>query len=341
VDPLVEYARYVLGEAERSTPATNSRRYHLPLLDVEDHSTDAGYIAACDRGLVKQRRDRPPHGAGIRLTLIDATAAGLPPPRAWWEEFYRPLDVESRLADQGLRGSYFHDNRLWQFYDAKTRRGVALMRRAGDYPPWEVSAPLRVFLHWIYAEAGLRMVHAATLGARGRGVLIAGRGGAGKSSTTLAGVAAGLDSVGDDYVLVEAGDDVRAHPVYAVAKQDASGFARLGLGRLVADPGPLNWQGKHEFGLALLGRPVQHLALTAILVPRVAHRARTEIVLASPREAMLALAPSGIFQMPGEWLSGSRFYADLIRRLPSFRIELGTDGREIAESIASFLDRQR
>jgi hypothetical protein len=308
-------------------------------LDVEVHSTDAEYIAACDRGLV-QRRDRAQQRAQARITLIDASAAGLPPPRPWWEEFYRPLEVESRFAGEGLRGSYFHDNRLWQFYDVKTRRGVALMRRAGDYPPWELSAPLRVFLHWIYAEACLRLVHAATLGTRGRGVLIAGRGGAGKSSTTLAGVAAGLDSVGDDYVLIEAGDDVRAYSVYAVAKQDASGFARLGLGRLVADPGPLNWQGKHEFGLALLGRTVQDLALTAILIPRIAHRGRTEIVPASPREAMLALAPSGIFQMPGEWLSGSRFYADLIRRLPSFRVELGTDGREIAESIGRFLDRR-
>ena len=49
-------------------------------------------------------------------------------------------------------------------------------------------------------RAARRIAHAASLGRDGRGILLLGHGGAGKSGTALAGVAAGLQTVGDDYV---------------------------------------------------------------------------------------------------------------------------------------------
>lgn len=172
-------------------------------------------------------------------------------------------------------------------------------------------------------------------------MLIAGQGGAGKSGTTLAGIAAGLDSAGDDYVVAALLDRPRAHPAYRLLKQDPAGLARLGLDRLLPDPGPLNWQGKHSFDIAALGRGrLRTLELTAILIPRIAHAARSRLAPASGREAMLALAPSSIFQIQGERLSAPRFFGELARRLPAFHLELGTEPQEIAATIASFLDRE-
>ena len=77
------------------------------------------------------------------------------------------------------------------------------MRSADGFPPWEPGAPLRSFLHWEYAARGMRLVHGGTLGIDGRGVVLAGSGGAGKSGTVVAGIMVGLDSVGDDYVSVD------------------------------------------------------------------------------------------------------------------------------------------
>jgi hypothetical protein len=57
----------------------------------------------------------------------------------------------------------------------------------------------------------------------------------------------------------------------------------------------------------------------------------------SRKEAMIALAPSGIVQMPGERESGFRFFSDLTRDLPCYRLSLGTEPREIAAAIADFI----
>lgn len=54
---------------------------------------------------------------------------------------------------------------------------------------------------------------------------------------------------------------------------------------------------------------------------------------------MIALAPSGIAQMPGERESGFRFFDELTRLLPCYRLSLGTEPEEIAGTISEFLAR--
>ena len=143
-------------------------------------------------------------------------------------------DFSSREFDRilragNLRGFYYHDAPSWQFYDRATATGVLTLPGPLDIPPWESGSPFRLFLHWAYAAADMRLTHAATLGLGGYGALIVGASGSGKSSTALAGLLNGLDSVGDDYVLVEQGARVVAHSVFTVFKQDREGLRRAGV----------------------------------------------------------------------------------------------------------------
>ena len=96
----------------------------------------------------------------------------------------------------------------------------------------------------------MRLTHAATLGLGGFGALITGASGSGKSSTALAGLLNGLDSVGDDYVVVEQGARVVAHPVFTVFKQDREALRRVGIPESDIDAVGLNWHGKVEFDAA-------------------------------------------------------------------------------------------
>jgi hypothetical protein len=175
----------------------------------------------------------------------------------------------------------------------------------------------------------------------GRGVLIAGAGGAGKSSTTTAGILAGLDSVGDDYVLLDLRERPIAYPVYRLLKLDPAAYRRLGLERDLSDPGPVNWQGKYEFDLEDLGRGrrAEALRIEAILVPTIKDRPHTIIDTIGKREAMLALAPTSMFQLHGDRLGSARALADLVRQLPCFRIDLGFDPAGIADAISTLLRR--
>ena len=53
---------------------------------------------------------------------------------------------------------------------------------------------------------------------------------------------------------------------------------------------------------------------------------------------MLALAPTGIFQLPGERESGVKFFTDLIRRLPCFELALSSDPDDVSRTVETFLD---
>jgi hypothetical protein len=183
------------------------------------------------------------------------------------------------------------------------------------------------------------LVHAATLGVDGHGVLIAGAGGAGKSATTLAGVVAGLESVGDDYVLLDLRDRPVTYPLYRVMKIDPAGYRRIGLAAYLPEPGPLNWQGKYEFDFAELGRGrrANALRIEAILVANITGRAGTSVRPIGKREAMLALAPSSLFQLHGDRQESVRALADLVRDLPCFGLDLGSDPNGIADTIARLI----
>jgi len=339
-DTVASYAKGVIDcirSARSEFPLTLNVR--LPRLKIRVHLEEGRLASAIRSNFVQSE------GGGGAAPSIDVFVAhpglnGVPPPVAWAEEPYRPHKVAFLLEQAGFRASYFHDLDYWQIFEPKAAFGVQLMRGRDDYPPWEPGAPLRPFMHWHYAGQGMRMAHCGTLGLSGSGVLLAGAGGSGKSGTVVAGLLNGLQSIGDDYVLLEAGKEVVGYPVFATLKQDQAGFDRLGLrDRLISTP--LNWQGKHEFRIwdICVAPPPARMVIKALLVPRITGAAKTRIEPISRRDAMLAFAPSSIHQMPGERDSGFAFFSRVTNSLPCYTVSLGREPAELAAVIAAFLEQ--
>ncbi|MGX5841710.1 serine kinase [Mesorhizobium sp. ArgA1] len=338
---LPDYARHVLAAAEDAAacyPVTTKVR--LPGLDLSVHLDHGALADAMGRAFVPAPDDSSASG-DCRICVAHPGIAGVAAPASWGRGEYNHHAFANRLAEAGLRGSYYHDLDFWQFHDPQRHVGVQLMMSADAFPPWEQGAPLRAFLHWEYAARGMRLTHAGTLGIGGKGVLLAGSGGAGKSGTVVAGLINGLDSVGDDYVLIDRTEDVTAYPLFATLKQDPEGFRRLQLDRRLKSYQPLNWQGKHAFHIDEIAfrRIPASLDIIALMVPHISGGTKSSIMPIARKDAMIALAPSGIVQMPGEREAGFRFFSELTRDLPCYRLSLGTEPREIAGAIADFLVR--
>ncbi|MBW3096818.1 serine kinase [Pseudohoeflea coraliihabitans] len=319
-------------------------RIQLPGLDIAVHLQDGVLARAINENLVaaRARESRTTH---LEIFIAHPGIEGVMPPAAWNDELpYLPHAIGMRLERDGLRASYFHDLDHWHLLNMRSGIGVELMRGPKAYPPWEAGAPLRPFLHWHYAATGRRLAHCGTLGHHGTGVLFAGAGGAGKSGTVVAGLLNGLESAGDDYVLLDADDGgtVTASPIFSVLKQDQAGYGRLGLADRLPSPGALNWQGKYEFHISDLcaAGPAEKLRIKALLVPKISHEKRSWIEPVSRRAAMLALAPSAIHQMPGERESGFRFFSRITQALPCHVLHVGTEPREVADTVAAFLETQ-
>lgn len=315
----------------------------LPFLTLKIHDENTAILDFCRRSLiddaiyqdensspldvfVTDRKSRP----DLIFPDVDASRIGL------------GMLIE-QLEESGLCGCYESDYHSWQFMDVASKSGIQFLQKPDDIAPWEKSFPLRNFLHWAYAAQERRLIHAGSLGlANGDGVLLAGAGGAGKSGTTLAGVLQGLKSVGDDYVVMELADNQpRAFPVIRLMKQDPRGLERLGLNAENAEFGALNWQGKHEFDFAELvpGSRSRALQIKAILLPRITGQNQTSISPATRHETMLALLPNNLQQLPGQMKQCLNFLAQMVRILPGYHINLGTDQQEITDVIHDFLEK--
>lgn len=305
----------------------------------EAYFSDPAYAALCTRNLAWTP---PPDGApaAFRVFLLDAESLDWPRPAPWPRDRFDRVRFNGDLAAAGLRGAYLHDPRVWQFFDPERGLGVQLLRRPGALPAWESGAPLRAFLHWLHAMDTAQLCHAGSVGFDGRGVLLVGAGGSGKSGTTLAAVAGGLDTVGDDYCLVrQAGDDVVAQPLFRILKQDPAGVRRAFGTTSEQRFGALNWQGKHEIHVGQLPRDpfTDSLHIAAIVVPRVEGGPISAFRPLDAGRAMRALAPSSAFQLPDGEHRGVTFAARLCRRLPCFEMSLSNDAQEIAASLRCFV----
>lgn len=275
--------------------------------------------------------------AGRIHVLYSAADADRAPPCRISE--IAPAMFHAALAEAGLAAIFPFQARFWQFCDLQNRVAVQLAAGPDDLPAWDAGAPLRRPLQWLLGREGLRIAHAATAGLPDRGVILFGKGGAGKSATTLAALSSGLSTVGDDYVALGSGDVTFARPLFRHVKQDPAGMDRVPGLRERVSRSVLNWRGKVEFDPQ---EPfpkafVAQMRLGAVLVPRIAHLDRPEIVAVNPSEAMLALMNTNLHQNPGEPDRGMSFFSQVLRDLPCFRLNLSHHAPANGEAVKAFV----
>jgi hypothetical protein len=102
--------------------------------------------------------------------------------------------------------------------DRQARRAFYWVDDASCVPAWERSRPFLPILQVMLDSTPWIAVHAAAIAWAGRGVLLVGAGRAGKTSLSLAGMAAGWRFAGDDYVLVCTDAESRVAPLFATAR---------------------------------------------------------------------------------------------------------------------------
>lgn len=272
------------------------------------------------------------------LHAFDTAGSGVPMPAPPWrgDDYLRRDEIRGLTAGD-LLGSYDRAHATLCLYDATEATGVLWARDAERMAPWEPGSPLRSLLRWVLAAHGLHLLHAAAVGTpEGRGVLLCGPGGAGKSTTALSFLAAGLPFVADDYCLVRP-DRPRAYPLYGVAKADATTLRLVeGLdGR--ADRAAQDWRGKWQLPVA--DRVAPHLDLDAVILPRVAERTGRLRPL-SARDALTRILASTLFQLPAASAVTLGALTGLLEHLPVFELEVGPDVAAIPDRIdAGLTDR--
>ena len=276
----------------------------------------------------------------VTVHLWDSASTGTTMPPPAWEAADFVARGQIRGYGEGrILAAFHHGSTALSMLDVEASMGLFWARDATTLPDYERAAPLRALLGWWIERRGGHLVHAAAVGTANAGVLIAGRGGSGKSTTALLCADAGFHYLGDDYVLLDSGPPPVVHSVYRSAKLDATQAGRLSrLAPLIANPDRAPGDKALVFVDAEFAPCAESLPLRAILLPRVTGRPRTTVRRVSPAAALIGLAPSTIFQQPGAGAGALAFLGEFVQRLPAYALDLGTDLAEIPRVIHALLD---
>jgi hypothetical protein len=287
----------------------------------------------------------------LTVCLWDNAATKDPMPPFPWEE-NAPIipDIESSndgtnpviyFKDERIRGAYQIGSKTLSMLDSK--HGVAIFWTPDieKISYYERSAPLRTIFQWWASQSGLQLIHAGAVGNSEGGVLVVGEGGSGKSTTALACLRSELSYVSDDYCLLDMTHHPWAHGVYSSAKIDEQGIQRFPyLSSVIENKERLD----EEKGIIFLNRHwpekiSRGFPVRALLVPRITKSEKTCLVAASPRNVLMALAPSTMFQLRGARQEDLTYMANLTRIIPGFFLNLGKDVENVPHLILDLLSK--
>jgi hypothetical protein len=264
----------------------------------------------------------------LTVALFDTESTGVRMvPAPWPRDAYGPKGEIVGYNDDRYRVVFEPGIDILQAFDCERAVGVYWTPSHRYVPWWERSFPLRTTFHWWTSTTrSLQPLHAGAVGRHDTGVLVAGGAGSGKSTTTLACLDGGLRYAGDDYVLVDV-DEPRVYSLYSTAKLVPDNLYRFPQFEPFVDNADALDEQKamvflHDH------RPEQlatGFAIRAIVLPRVTGKPESAIVPATPRDALTAIAPTTLFQLPGSSPEVFAKVSRLTRAVPAVWLEAGTD----------------
>jgi hypothetical protein len=283
-------------------------------------------------------RSEPDTRPDLRLYAL---SGGSPPRPPWRAPDYLPREQIRGSTSGRVRASFSVEQRILNLLDRERKTGVFWCADPADLEAWELGAPLRHLLNWGMPDHGWRLIHGGVVGGKSGAALLAGRGGSGKSTSTIACLRAGMRTVGDDYCLLGHHDgELRAHLLYDVVKLAPDSMARFPELSDHTTPGieRTDLKAHVTLGSAFPKASTEHLEVRVLVLPHVG--ART----GAPRptdaaEALRALATSTLVQLPSSGEDALRALGGLIAPLPAYRLEVGEDIEAIPPAIAELLRR--
>jgi len=278
--------------------------------------------------------------ADLHVAFWDSVSTGVPlPPEAGDLEEHALKGMPGTQGDASVLSAYLRPDTGLSMLHLARNEAIYWVPDAKKVPYYDRAGPLRGILSWWMGRNRRQFVHAAALGRAHGGVLLAGRGGSGKSTTALASLVAGIGFLADDYCLLSTEGDRTIYSIYSCAKLNADNLHKVpGLKAAPANGHRLEYE-KAVYTLLqdYSSQLLKQFPLKAILLPRVGGGATARLEPISAGRALTALAPSSLLQLSGVTAESLRIFASLVAAVPSYELWLADDPFEAAPLIDDLL----
>jgi len=277
----------------------------------------------------------------LTVNLWDSASTGSDPPRLPRTPAGEAAGTLYHFDEPPLRAAYQPGLRSLSVLDVAAGSAWYWVADAAAQPSWDRACPIRQILHWWLRTRGYLQVHGAAVGAAAGGVLVVGPAGSGKSTVALSTLGSGLLYAGDDYVAVGVEPVPRVASLYNSGKVESAHLRELlpNLLPRLANAHELDTEKavvyvrQHFPEQTTAGFP-----LRAVLVPTVRTAQREPRVVETSRAAAYAaLAPSTIFQLHTAGGGELAQMSKLIKQVPCYTLEIGSDLSAIPDTISDLL----
>jgi hypothetical protein len=277
----------------------------------------------------------------LTVLLWDSASTGVRMARPLWDNADYTLRGDIRSLDDPRYRIAFHvPSRVLSLLDMERGLAVCWANDARDIPSYVRGMPLLPIVHWWMAARGIQLLHGGLVGTRHGGVLLAGKGKAGKSNTALSCLAhPELFYLSDDYCLVRLGEQPRGHSLYCTGRLHPWDLPNLPFLRpALVNPHALATD-KALFVLYphFSGKFATDLPLRAIFMPRVGEYPAIRLEKSHTAEAHRALTTVTLHHLPGAGAATIQNISSLVRSLPCYYLNLGKDRGAIPQAIVDFL----
>jgi hypothetical protein len=282
-------------------------------------------------------RASPPTEDAALIDVIGGTFKG--------HEFLLPLaEMRSRTVLRANDDIYYlwlnEANGYLTAVDRRARRGLVWFTAPDRIASWHVARPFLHIIKGLSLGTPWTPIHAASVVLNGKGILVVGQSGAGKTSIALTCALAGWDYLGDDAVIVRS-DPARVGALYSSARLRADTFdlfpqamtASLGISDDAGEP-------KAELDMALLGRAACGEAeIRAIVVPLGINREPIRLRPLSRSDSLRKLMEATRQSIMGDEPAAFAKLAALVASVPSYTLEGCRDPAVLTGTLAQLLNR--
>ena len=276
----------------------------------------------------------------VNVWDTESTKIEMPPPPCEWADFTDRGDIwgfNSKRIKTAFHWSEFSVNLM----DMATDTAVYWVKTPKTFPYWVFSSPFRSIFHWWMEKHNAQLLHAAAIGTDDGAVIITGKGGVGKSTTAIRCLNAGLNYLGDDYVIVKKGPQPKVYSLYSTAKlnmEDMPKFPSLQV--FAAKPIKKNQEKAVLFLYPGLRDQIKReMPLKAILTPEIKNQENSIISPVSFWPVQRAISFTTMSQLPGVGSHTHDYICEFSNNLPCFKIELGSDVNGIVKQIKRLVSK--
>jgi hypothetical protein len=309
---LLRATRYTSNYGERKLLAIGSRSFEL-------NCNSKSYFGSLVFDAFIEAKKSNADGS-FSIHVWDSSFPDILPDFTWAEQYIFSNQVIPAEVSAPYRILFDRGQGMISVLNLESGQGAIWMRDHSQLDPRCFVSPFRTIISWIADTFNAEIVHASGIDIGGKGILISGPSGSGKSSLSIHAVKRGYGIISDDAVLFENG---MLYPIYSRAKVEIENkFVSLdNLKTFKLENSP---SGKRILPLSEFGKNfVKNVQMHSFIFPQIS--GKSSIRSLNLNEASNYLIEHSLRELFGGLPSNSIRLALMLKKYPKYRMDLSGD----------------